>query len=252
MNTKEKIEIAIHKITEQQNDLKRIEELKIGTVNEALDFIDRWYLRCRKTIDDYVSNVEAKNFKERSNLSLLITDNYGLLKDKIQFYNSKLNVLIAELQMNPESIIDPSKLEVSDSGLIKNDPVFKLLHIEISTVSKKQFEDGYYAESVFTAFKYVNNKVKKKYKSIHGEELDGKNLMMNAFSDRNPVFEMGDLSTETGKNMQEGYRFIFAGAMQAIRNPKAHELIQIDKIRAIHFLFLASLQLHKLDESSHQ
>ncbi|MBA7577516.1 hypothetical protein ES708_19369 [subsurface metagenome] len=41
---------------------------------------------------------------------------------------------------------------------------------------------------------------------------------------------------------------IFSGAMTGIRNPKAHENITIDSQRAIHFLFLASLLMFKIDE----
>ena len=73
---------------------------------------------------------------------------------------------------------------------------------------------------------------------------------MQAFSDTNPAIGLGDLQTDTGRNMQEGYRFIFAGSMQAIRNPKAHDIVVIDKRRAIHHLFLASLEMYKLDDAA--
>jgi len=43
---------------------------------------------------------------------------------------------------------------------------------------------------------------------------------------------------------------IARGAMTGIRNPKAHENITIDSRRAIHFLFLASLLMFKIDEKS--
>jgi hypothetical protein len=54
--------------------------------------------------------------------------------------------------------------------------------------------------------------------------------------------------SESGRNIQQGYMDIFAGAMTGIRNPKAHGNIQIDSKQAIHLLFLASLLLHKLDK----
>jgi hypothetical protein len=50
--------------------------------------------------------------------------------------------------------------------------------------------------------------------------------------------------------MQQGYMQIFAGSMTGIRNPKAHENISIDSVRAVHFLFLASLLMAKLDEAN--
>lgn len=56
------------------------------------------------------------------------------------------------------------------------------------------------------------------------------------------------LETVTGKILQQGDMQIAAGAMLGIRNPKAHDNVDIDETRAIHFLFLASLLLQKLDE----
>jgi len=43
---------------------------------------------------------------------------------------------------------------------------------------------------------------------------------------------------------------LFAGAMRSIRNPKAHANIEIDHVRALHHLFVASLLMSKLDEAS--
>jgi len=80
------------------------------------------------------------------------------------------------------------------------------------------------------------------------KELDGFQLMMKAFSQENPIILLDDLSTETGKNIQDGYKHLFAGAMRGIRNPKAHANIIIDEKRTIHLLFLASLLMYKFDE----
>jgi hypothetical protein len=41
---------------------------------------------------------------------------------------------------------------------------------------------------------------------------------------------------------------IFAGAMIGIRNPKAHGNLNITENRAKHFIYLASLLMHKVDE----
>jgi hypothetical protein len=37
--------------------------------------------------------------------------------------------------------------------------------------------------------------------------------------------------------------------MTGIRNPKAHGMVQLDRRRSIHFLFLASLLADKIDEA---
>ena len=72
--------------------------------------------------------------------------------------------------------------------------------------------------------------------------------MQRAFSKDKPVLKLGDLSTMIGEDMQVGYQQIFSGAMRGIRNPKAHANVQIDAIRSMHFIYLASLLMSKVDE----
>jgi len=125
-----------------------------------------------------------------------------------------------------------------------------LLHPKIVEFSKNRFETNHFADSVEAAFKEVNNIVKVIIKQKTGQEYDGADLMNRAFSLQNPLIVLDDLSTETGRNIQKGYMQIFSGAMTGIRNPKAHENITIDSRRAIHFLFLASLLMFKIDEKN--
>jgi len=123
-----------------------------------------------------------------------------------------------------------------------------LLHPKIVEVSKSRFETNHFADSVEAALKEVNNIVKVLVKRRTNQEYDGADLMYRAFSLQKPIIELDDLSTETGKNIQNGYMQIFAGSITGIRNPKAHNNITIDSQRAIHFLFLASLLMFKVDE----
>ncbi len=131
----------------------------------------------------------------------------------------------------------------------KGTDLWSIIHSKIIKVSKKKLEDGHFADAVESAFKEVNNRIKKYYKSKIGQELDGADLMYKAFSGNSPVIPLDDLSTETGKNIQQGYMQIFAGSMIGIRNPKAHNNLIISKSRAIHLIFVASLLMGKLDEA---
>ena len=72
--------------------------------------------------------------------------------------------------------------------------------------------------------------------------------MNHAFSPKNPIIRVADLSTIAGENMQKGYMLIFQGAITGIRNPKAHSNVIIDEKRAIHHLHLASLLYHVFDD----
>ncbi|MFZ0503720.1 MAG: TIGR02391 family protein, partial [Chthoniobacterales bacterium] len=121
------------------------------------------------------------------------------------------------------------------------------LHQDVVRVSKELFKDCHYAEAVEAAFKKLNRKVKQHVREKTGQDLDGADLMHQAFTTKNraPIITLADLSTEDGRSIQQGYMEIFAGAMTGIRNPKAHSNIKIDQNRALHFLYLASL-LHQI------
>ena len=125
---------------------------------------------------------------------------------------------------------------------------WSLLHPDVVQYSKSRYDAGHFADSVEAAFKHVNTKVKDLVFRKIGKEHDGASLMRTAFSPNNPVISLDDLSTESGKNIQQGYMDIFAGSMTGVRNPKAHGNIRIDPKRAIHLLFLASLLLYRLDD----
>ena len=73
--------------------------------------------------------------------------------------------------------------------------------------------------------------------------------MRKTFSPSDPLLVFEDLDTTSGKNVQEGYMQIFSGAIQAIRNPKAHENVYISRQDAIKRLILASLLMDKIDEA---
>jgi uncharacterized protein (TIGR02391 family) len=125
-----------------------------------------------------------------------------------------------------------------------------VIHKDVIRVAKEKFEDGHCADAVESAFKEINTRVKGIVKNKLGRELDGAGLMNTAFSENNPIIVLDDLSTQSGRDIQKGYMQIFAGGMTGIRNPKAHENITISEERAIHFIFLASLLMHKLDEAT--
>jgi uncharacterized protein (TIGR02391 family) len=122
------------------------------------------------------------------------------------------------------------------------------IHPSITRVAKVRYEAGQFADCVEAAFKEINTLIKEHVKRRKGEELDGAPLMNKAFSVNNPVVVLDDLSTESGRNVQQGYMQIFAGSMIGIRNPKAHANVTIDDMRARHFLYLASLLADRFDE----
>lgn len=122
------------------------------------------------------------------------------------------------------------------------------IHPKITAVAKARYESNHFADAVEAALKEINSTMKNIVKRKTGNELDGASLMRTALSPKGPIICLDDLSTETGRNVQEGYMEIFAGAMIGIRNPKAHDNIKITENRARHFIYLASLLMSKIDE----
>jgi len=122
---------------------------------------------------------------------------------------------------------------------------FSDLDTDIRRVSEKLFKDGHYADSILAAFKELNDQVKQEYLKHRGEELEGADLMREAFSPNNPVFAFANQSTESGKKTQQGFMELFAGSMIGIRNPHAHENLSLDPDGAKHLLYLASLLMKK-------
>lgn len=129
------------------------------------------------------------------------------------------------------------------------DALWDLIHPIVTKVARGRFDANHFADAIEAVLKEINSIIKTKVKALTGSEFDGAELMYRAFSPKNPLIKLDDLSTVSGTNIQQGYMQLFAGSMIGIRNPKAHENVVIDKNRAIHFLFLASLLMYKIDES---
>ena len=72
--------------------------------------------------------------------------------------------------------------------------------------------------------------------------------MMDAFNENSPKVELNGLATESERDEQMGFKFIFAGAATGIRNPRGHEIDLGDTPdEALDYLALASLLLRRLD-----
>jgi uncharacterized protein (TIGR02391 family) len=126
---------------------------------------------------------------------------------------------------------------------------WSLLHGDVQKIARSRFDSGHFADAVEASLKAINERLQLVYRAARGEDRDGATLMNEVFSLHAPLLRLGDLKTNTGQDMQKGFMQIFAGTMTGIRNPKAHGNVDIDQKRAIHFLFLASLLMYKIDEA---
>ena len=123
------------------------------------------------------------------------------------------------------------------------------IHPALPVKVKKLFDDGHYAEATFHAFKYLDKRVQKH----SGLDASGYPLMMAAFDDAKPRVRLTPLNSESEKNEQKGYRFVFAGGVQAIRNPRGHEYAVVDDpdICLDHLSFVSML-LRRLEAAGYR
>ncbi len=75
--------------------------------------------------------------------------------------------------------------------------------------------------------------------------------MAKAFDQDKPKLQLNPLTSTSDKSEQEGFKLLYMGAMQGIRNPKAHELTaQDDAYRTLEYLALASLLAKRAEEAT--
>jgi uncharacterized protein (TIGR02391 family) len=91
---------------------------------------------------------------------------------------------------------------------------------DLSATCRTLYRDGHHARAVEEAYKFLANSVKGR----SGESArDGQDLMLHVFNVETPVLRLNDLRRASEQDEQAGYRFMLAGAMTGIRNPRAHE-----------------------------
>ncbi len=144
----------------------------------------------------------------------------------------------------------PAPTDADDPTMLFNHLHF---HPRIIEVGKGLFIDGHYAQAIFETFKAVNNFIKEKagnpVDAKTNRPLDGKDLMAKVFNEKKPIIMLNELKSQSDKDEQEGFMFLFMGAMVGIRNPKAHDsIIQTDPYKTLEYLAFASLLLKRAEE----
>lgn len=117
------------------------------------------------------------------------------------------------------------------------------LHPKVIKASRALFENEHYAQAIFEAFKAVENFVQDK----SDLSLYGTNLMEKVFNEENPIIKVPEAG-HYYKAVQRGFKNLFIGASQGIRNPKAHkEIIQKDPYITLQYLGFFSFLLKRID-----
>jgi len=118
-------------------------------------------------------------------------------------------------------------------------------HSEIERVSGELFRAGHYKSAALEAYIRVIEQVK----IVSKIPDDGDSLMNKAFAcdKQAPIIQFNNLSTESEKDEQRGFLFLFKGIV-GLRNSKAHSnRLFDDPLRGHEYLALASVLMRLLE-----
>jgi uncharacterized protein (TIGR02391 family) len=120
------------------------------------------------------------------------------------------------------------------------------LHPDLARACTKLFENGHYAEAVEAGCKVIDMLVKMRSMRT---DLGGTELMQVVFSPKAPILRYNDQANDSEKSEQQGMMFLFAGAMLALRNPRAHGLVDDNPQNAVEYLSFLSMLANSLDRT---
>lgn len=173
-------------------------------------------------------------------------------------YEIPMHEVIAGLQVSKErertnlrTIIEQFQESLDDGG---DTPATKArrafgdldLHADIARQCTKLFENGHYSQAVETACKVLDLMVQ--CRSMR-TDINGTALMRTVFSLKAPILKYSDLQTESDRSEQEGMMHLFEGAMLALRNTRAHGIINDHPERAVEYLSFLSMLARSLERT---
>lgn len=122
------------------------------------------------------------------------------------------------------------------------------IHAKLPKHVKKLFDDSYYSQATFEACKYLDKLISK----LSSSEKNGYQLMMDSFNENNPKVKINNLMSQSDKDEQQGYKFIFSGSVLAIRNPRGHEYLINDTLEdCLDYLSFISMLLRRIEKSGY-
>jgi uncharacterized protein (TIGR02391 family) len=120
------------------------------------------------------------------------------------------------------------------------------VHADFPAVVRSLFDNGHYAHATLEAFKFLDEEVQR----VSGSSDYGVSLMMRVFGGTPPLLKLNAGLSMSEKDEQDGFKFLFAGAIKGIRNPRGHKSgIVDDPDICLDHLSLASMLLRRLDEA---
>ena len=172
---------------------------------------------------------------------------FGVEVDQFHFKTLSVMPILQEIRSQVIAKLIGIRKQLTETALavgISPDTPVELvaLHPIVQKVAGELYKNGHYRQAILDTYIALVDAVKVKSARY---DLDNTPLMQTVFSPKSPVVKVSDENDE-----QQGFMWLFSGAIMAIRNPKAHRLIeQKDPQRALEWLSFASVLLRVLDDS---
>jgi uncharacterized protein (TIGR02391 family) len=233
---------------------RRIAELEEIDVNTIQERGEPRFEALEQKIDSTLVDIFGNNTVEYHRFSIYGLDTTGVymmheapLHAVIEGHKRGIQQAVSKLK----TIIELFEEKVGDLGESPDGRALKAfgalnIHPEIARAVTKLFKDGHYANAVEDACKVLDGLVKTR---SGRHDISGTELMQNVFSAKNPTLKFNDLQTETDKSEQQGMMFLYAGAMLAFRNPRAHQIIEDDPEKALEYIAFLSLLAKSLNKA---
>ena len=190
----------------------------------------RWIDNTFKIIKKNIGSVEGKRLKDCLKS--------GTLKNQVIDCCSYLEILIEEVKQNSESF-EGTQTDDFITNILSN------MHAEVVKIARDRIQSKDYKNIILDISISLENYTKKKTTSNNTMHMSGVKLMEYVFSKNNPIIQISKKAEE-----QQGFMFLFSGAIKAIRNQCAHKLYNIDLQEALEILNFLSFLFRVVDKGS--
>ena len=154
--------------------------------------------------------------------------------ERLEKYKEYLKAFIEELE--EEEPIQESKF-----------PSELKLHPKIKEACGKLFQNKHYSQAIFEAVKILEQEIK--IKSGIRNKI-GVDLVNHVFKKEQPIIKIVEGNQQEHVDEREGFRFLFMGVFQGIKNPKSHSIQDLnDQSKALEYISFLSLLMKRLDEA---
>ena len=123
--------------------------------------------------------------------------------------------------------------------------ISKQLQEELWKSIKKSYLSEDYTTAILNSIAYLRDIIREK----SDLELDGKDLINQAFSAKHPKIIVSKMETPNDKNIQNGLRELLLGIYTHIRHPRSHGKYKDSKEDAIAIILFVNYLLNVIDKS---